>query len=85
MMHGVPVLSHVTPHDNGQIEIIAGGGMVAVTPQEYGDNLMYLINNPKARRAFGAEGRRIAMALYAQDKVVNAIQEMYRRWVGCKK
>jgi glycosyltransferase involved in cell wall biosynthesis len=81
MMRGVPVLGHITEQDNGQIEVIGNGGMVAVTESEYVKNILYLANNYQIRKHFAANARAIALRDYAQDKLINVVEDCYKSWM----
>jgi glycosyltransferase involved in cell wall biosynthesis len=80
MMYGIPVISHKSPHYNGQIETIGDGGYVARKDGEYYSFLGKLIEDKNLRLKLGANGRKIAVENYQQEKIVRKIEACYREW-----
>jgi glycosyltransferase involved in cell wall biosynthesis len=80
MMYGIPVISHKSPHYNGQIETIGDGGYVSRKDDEYYEFLCQLIENKDLRKKFADNGRKIALENYEQKKIVKQIEQCYLEW-----
>lgn len=71
---GLPVVVNATPwRDNSQVEVVDHmvNGIVANTPADYAEALVFLYRNPDVRRKMGEEASRKA-ELYAGDRVAKA-------------
>lgn len=81
MMYGIPVISHVSKFNNGQIETIADGGFVASDEEQYYQFLCYLVSNKEMRVEISKKARRHALETFEQEKVVRKIEDCYIRWL----
>jgi glycosyltransferase involved in cell wall biosynthesis len=81
MIYGIPIISHISKYNNGQIETIADGGFVANNEEQYYQFLCYLISNKEIRKEIGRKARTHALENYEQEMVVRKVEDCYIRWL----
>jgi len=79
MMYGIPIISHISKFNNGQIETISDGGFVASDEEQYYQFLCYLVSNKEMRQEIGRKARSHALENFEQEKVVRKIEDCYIR------
>jgi len=82
MMHGVPIISHVSQMYNGQAEIIGDVGFVAplADTMAYADFLDQLINDDEARKKLNVLVLRRAMRHFEASCITSGLAKVYE-WV----
>jgi len=86
MIHGKPVISHISQIDNAQAELLQETdthGMVGyICPENdmntYLDHMLEMINNPKKRAELGNNALKRAQDLYQEDVVTRYLENEYR-------
>jgi glycosyltransferase involved in cell wall biosynthesis len=81
MMYGIPIISHISKFNNGQIETIADGGFVASDEEQYYQFLCYLVSNKEMRQEIGRKARLHALTTFEQETVVRKIEDCYIKWL----
>jgi glycosyltransferase involved in cell wall biosynthesis len=80
MMHGVPVVSHVSQIYNGQSEIVGDAGFIAPFSNDevYAEILWNLLSNEQLRNQFSVLARRRAMRHFESSCVTSGLVNCYK-------
>jgi hypothetical protein len=79
MLHGLPVMSHLTPYYNAMRSVIKDGGVVVNNINQYSTILGMLLENPSLRNEYGRRARFIAEENYTYKVVIPKIEEVWRK------
>lgn len=90
MIHGKPVISHLSKIDNAQAELLSNTseyGEVGFVAQEhnieeYLDYMTTLASSPDMAKSMGNNARKRASALFSEDTVTRYLENEYRKITG---
>ncbi len=92
MIHGKPVISHLSHIDNAQAELLENTGKhgeVGFVAQqhdmdEYINYMTALISNPKKTKTMGSNARQRALALFSEDTVTRYLENEYEKIISSR-
>ncbi|MEW6056611.1 MAG: glycosyltransferase family 4 protein [Bdellovibrionota bacterium] len=84
MMHGKPVVSHLTPFMNAQQEVIGDAGFVCAEGdwQEYGRRLLSLKDDMNLRTQLSHRAKQRALELFEVRKLTKRLESIYDELLG---
>lgn len=79
MMHGKPVVSHLTPFMNAQQEIIGDGGIVVGQDdwQAYAKALREFKENPQLRNTYSEKAKARALEAFEAQRLTRRLEKVY--------
>ncbi|MBP9490775.1 MAG: glycosyltransferase [Aliarcobacter sp.] len=82
MIHGKPVVSHVSKEDNAQYELIISykdcGFVTNLDLNEYAEKLEILIKNPEIREGFSKNAKIVASEFFSEEKIALILEKYYQ-------
>ena len=85
MYFGMPIVSHVSQHNNGHVDIIAGAGVVARSMDEYIEALRLIRDDPEKRKEFSNAAKEKFIEYYDLKTQIGHFVRMYEEVYGRKK
>ncbi len=81
MIHGIPVLSHRSPVDNAQVEVLGDHSLITdfEDSKAYTEKLLGLIKNQAQRKILSSFLQTRAMDLFSAPQATKELENFYRR------